>query len=431
MAGFDTNRVQAGYDPREHHNATNLPIYATASFEYNSMEQAERIKYKEAPGMTYSRLANPTVLALEQRLAALDGAKGQLALGTGMAAVSFTALGLTGGKGNIVISPALYGGTVEAFSHFLPSFGVTGKLVEDRFDPASYEAAIDDDTKAVWVESITNPNAELTDIEAIAEIAHRHGIPLVVDNTIATPYLFKPFEHGADIVVYSATKGICGHGSALGGAVLEKGGFRYSPEKYPQFYQKLTKIRNRKQQPRAISQVAPAIPLTVYLRLFFLEYFGAGLAPFEAYLIFQGLSTISERLAKQSATAEKLAAFLETAPGVSWVSYPTVKGSPFATLKERYFEKGAGGVLSFGFGGTKAQLARFFDALRIFSYQVNIGDVRSLIVNPTETTHAELTDRQLAEAGIRSETVRISVGLEDSADLIEDLRQALEAAFEE
>lgn len=429
MPSFDTNRVQAGYDPKEHHQSVNLPIYATASFEYKSMTHAEKIRYMEAPGMTYSRLGNPTVLALEQRLGALDGARGQLAVATGMAAISYTALGLTGGWGNIVISPALYGGTVEGFSHFFPAFGATGKRVRDRLDPASYEAAIDGETKAIWVETITNPNAELIDIEAVAEIAHQHGIPLVVDNTIATPYLFNPFEHGADIIVYSATKGIGGHGIALGGAVLEKGGFRYDRAKYPQFYAPLTKFRRRDQSPRSIMQVAPATPLTAYLRKFFLEYLGAALGPFEAYMIFQGLSTISERLARQSATAEKLAAFLETAPGVCWVSYPTAKGSPFAALHQQYFPRGAGGVLSFGFGGTRAQMGRFFDALQIFSYQVNIGDVHSLIVNPEDTTHAELTEDQLAEADIRPGTVRISVGLEDPDDLIADLKQALEAAM--
>ena len=430
MAGFDTNRVQAGYDPKDHNYATNLPIYATASFEYRSMEAAERIRYMEAPGMTYSRMTNPTVLALEQRLASLDGARGALALATGMAAISFTALGLTGGRGNIVLSPALYGGTLEAFAHVFPSFGVRGRLVADRFDPASYEAAIDADTKAVWVESITNPNAELIDIGAIAEIAHRHGLPLVVDNTIATPYLFRPFEHGADVVVYSATKGICGHGSALGGLVLEKGGFDYAPERFPQFYEKQVKLRRRNQEPRSIRQVAPATPLTAYLRKFYLEYFGAGLAPFEAFLIFQGLCTISERLAKQSATALKLAQFLETAPGARWVSYPGLPKSPYAPLRERYLPDGAGGVLSFGFDGDREQLARFFDALKIFSYQVNIGDVRSLIVNPAGTTHAELTDAQLRDAGVKPETVRVSVGLEDAEDLISDLRQALAAALQ-
>lgn len=424
MSDFDTKRVHAGYDIKEHHNSTNLPIYATASFQIESPEVAEKVMYSEQPGLSYSRVANPTVFALEKRIAALDGAESALAFSSGMAAVTATALALAGGNGNIVMGSALYGGTIEVFTEFYPQFGTGAKFVEDRFSPASYDDAVDENTKAIWVESISNPNAELYDIDAIAEVAHKHNIPLVVDNTIATPYLYNPFEHGADIIVYSATKGIAGHGSVLGGFVLEKGGFAFSEEKYPELFKKRTKLRRRDKKPRSIIDIGGSSPFITYLRAYFLEYFGAGIAPFEAFLVYQGLSTISERLDKQTKNAKAIAEYLQTKNEVEWVSYPELDGSRFRELAKRDFARGTGGILSFGFRGEKKDLSCFISKLKLFSYQVNIGDVHSLIVNPTDTTHSELDDEKLKAADITTNTIRLSLGLESVADLIADLEQA-------
>ena len=237
MADFDTLRIRAGYDPTEHNNSVNVPIYQTAAFELGSLDRAEALWTMEEEGALYTRVGNPTVSILEQRLKALDGAYSALALSSGMAAISYTILALTGGGGNIIASNSIYGGSEDAFAHFFPRFGAHIKFVADRNDPKSYEAEIDENTRGIYIETISNPNAELYDIEALAEIAHRHHIPLIVDNTVATPYLLNPIKHGADIVIYSATKALGGHGNAIAGAVLQSGNFEFDRDKYPQFYE--------------------------------------------------------------------------------------------------------------------------------------------------------------------------------------------------
>lgn len=429
MADFDTLRIRAGYDPAEHNNSVNVPIYQTAAFELGSLDRAESIWALESDDAIYTRVGNPTSAVLEERLKALDGAYSALALSSGMAAISYTILALTEGGGNIIASNSIYGGSEDAFSHFFPRFGSHIKFVADRNDPASYEAEIDDKTRGIYIETISNPNAELYDIEALAEIAHRHGIPLIVDNTVATPYLLNPIKHGADIVIYSATKALGGHGNAIAGAVLESGNFEYSREKYPQFYEPSYKIKDRLGNRRSAYDVDPKGPLGIHLRAYYLEFIGAALGPFEAYLVIQGLSTISERVEKQTRNAEKIAEFLETRKEVRFVKYPTASDSPYKELAAKYFPKGAGYLLSFGFGGTEEQLDRFIRHLKYFSYHVNIGDVRSLIVNSPKTTHAELDDDHRRKAGIEDDLVRISAGLENADDLINDLREAFDEVF--
>ncbi len=432
MADFDTLRIRAGYDSADHNYAVNVPIYQTVSFDLGSTGRADALWAMEEDGPIYTRIGgNPTAVVLEERIKALDQGYAAVALSSGMAAISYTVLALTEGGGNIVASHSLYGGSEDSFAHFFPRFGAQIKFVEDRFDPASYEKEIDENTRGIYIETISNPNIELYDVEAIAEVAHRHNIPLITDNTVATPYLFHPFQHGADIVIYSATKAIGGHGSTVAGLILESGNFHYDEKKFPQFYEKSYKIRDLEGNRRSAYDVDPRSPLIIHLRAFYLEFIGASLSAFDAYLILQGLDTISERVEKETRNAEKLAEFLSGQEHVSWVKYPGLADSPYKALADRYFPKGAGSLLSFGFDGTDEQLDRFFKHLKYFSYHVNIGDVRSLIVNSPKTTHAEMDPEHLSRAGISTDTVRISAGLESVDDLIGDLKSAFSAVFGE
>ncbi|MBQ8087921.1 MAG: O-acetylhomoserine aminocarboxypropyltransferase/cysteine synthase [Clostridia bacterium] len=426
---FETKRIHAGYDPQAHNDSVNVPIYQTASFNFRDIDRAQRILRGVEIASVYSRVTNPTVGALEERLRQLDEGAAAIAFASGMAAITSTLLFLAEGGGNILYASSLYGGTQETLANFLTRFGVQTRAVAARHDPAAYEALIDENTRAVYLESVSNPNAELYDIEAIAEAAHRHGVPLVVDNTVATPYLFQPLKHGADIAVYSLTKGLSGHGSLIGGAVVEKGGFHYDEKRFPQFYAKSYKIRDIHANPRSPIDFAPEFPLVIALRMFYLEFLGAALSPFDAYLALQGMSTLVERLDKQVATTQKLVRHLESRAEVQWVRHPSAQGSPYAALAQRYFPRGAGALFSFGFNGTREQLREFIGALRLFSYHVNLGDVRSLIVNSAETTHGEFPPEVLAQADIPWNLVRVSVGLENADDLIADLDQAFQKAF--
>lgn len=426
---FDTIKVRGGYNPAEHNNSVSVPIYQTAAFDFGSIERGLRLFSYQEQGFLYTRVGNPTVAVLEQRIAALDGAKGAVALGSGMAAISTTILNLAAGGGRIIASPRLYGGSFDSFNQVYPDFNIYIDFVEDADDPQAYAAAIKPDTKAIFVETISNPNAVVTDIEALAEVAHTHGIPLIVDNTFATPYLFRPFEHGADIVIYSATKQLNGHGNVIAGLVLEGGNFDWANGKFPQFERKLYTLRDSDGVERNILEAFPEFPFSARLRSIYLNYFGAALGPFDAYLAILGLETLSERVAKQVSNAEKIVKFLETRKEVSWVSHPSAKNSPSAELAKKYLPKGAGSVFSFGFNGTEKQISKFLNAVQIFSLHANVGDARSLVINSPKTTHGELTAKQQKLAGLLPETIRVSAGLEDPADLIEDLKQAFETAF--
>ncbi|MDD6037626.1 MAG: aminotransferase class I/II-fold pyridoxal phosphate-dependent enzyme [bacterium] len=427
--GFDTKRIHAGYNPKEHFNSVNYPIYQTAAFDLDSVDHARELWTGEASGGIYSRVGNPTVAILEERIRELDGGAAAVAVSSGMTAISFVALLLGQGGGNFVTASSLYGAAQEAFTHFYPKYGITAKFVENRDDISEYEKLIDDNTKAIYLESISNPNIEVYDFEKIAQVAHKHGVPLVIDNTIATPYLFRPFEHGADIIVYSATKGISGHGNTIAGLVVEKGGFTYSKERFPQFHEKSWKIRDLQDQPRTPLEAAPDAPVVLSLKAFYMEFFGANLGSFDAYLALQGISTLSERLSKQVASTKQIVEFLEQQPEVAWVRHPFAKDSKYKELAEKYFPKGAGAILSFGLNGSKEQLKQVVSALKVFSHHVNIGDVRSLVAYPAATTHTELTPDIHKLAGIEQNQLRLSIGLEDVNDLIADLRQALDQVY--
>ena len=427
---FSTNAIRAGYNSEDHFHSVNPPIYQTASFDLVDIDRTRRLWTGAEAGGIYSRVGNPTGAILEERFAKLEGGSMAVALSSGMAAITYTLLLLGQNGGNIVAGSSLYGAAQLALLKFLPKYGITTRFVEDRNNPAAYEALIDENTKAVYVESISNPNIELYDIDAIAELAHKHNVPVVVDNTVATPYLYKPFEHGADITVYSATKEINGHGNTIAGLVVEKGDFKFEEKRFPQFYEKEWKMRDLNDVPRSALEFAPSFPVIALLKIFYTEFFGGALGSFESFLVLQGLSTLTVRLDKKIETTKKIVEFLESIEEVDFVRHPYAKESKYKELADRDFPKGPGALLSFGFKGTREQEGIFIKSLKNFSYHVNIGDVRSLITNPPENTHTELEPKAHELADIPKNLIRLSIGLEDAEDLIEDLKQAFEKAFE-
>lgn len=426
---FNTLAIRAGYDPSQHFNSVNPPIYQTAGFDLLDIDRTRRLWTGTEPGGIYSRVGNPTGGILEARFAALEGGKAAVALSSGMAAISYTLLALGENGGNIIAASSLYGAAQLALGSFYKKFGIETRFVKNRDDVKEYEALIDDNTRAIYLETISNPNIELYDIDAIAEAAHKYGIPVVVDNTVATPYLYKPFEHGADISVYSATKEINGHGNTIAGIVVEKGDFHYDEKRFPHFYQKEWKMRDLNDTPRSANEFIPGAPLIAILKIFYTEFFGGALGSFESFLTLQGLATLPLRLDRKIETTKKLVSYLENNEHVEWVRYPYAKGSKYKDLAEKSFPKGPGALFSFGFKGSRDQLGTFIKSLNNISYHVNIGDVRTLITNSQENTHSELPPEIQELAGIDKNLLRISVGLEDADDLIADIEQAFEKAF--
>ncbi|MBR3430388.1 MAG: O-acetylhomoserine aminocarboxypropyltransferase/cysteine synthase [Clostridia bacterium] len=426
---FSAKAIRAGYDSSLHFYSVNPPIYQTAAFDLHDIDRTRRLWTGTEGGGIYSRVGNPTGGILENRIAALDGGKAAVALSSGMAAITYTLLLLGQGGGNIISGSSLYGAAMLNLIKFLPHFGITTRFPEDRNDPDAYEKLIDENTKAVYLESISNPNIELYDIDRIAAVAHKYNIPVVVDNTVATPYLYRPFEHGADIAVYSATKEINGHGNTIAGLVVEKGDFPYEEKRFPQFFEKEWKMRDLQDRSRTPSEFIEGAPVIASLKIFYTEFFGGALGSFESFLVLQGLSTLSVRLDKKTRTTAAVVKYLETRKEVEFVRYPTAKGNPYKELAERDFPKGPGALLSFGLKGDRGKIGTFIGALRNISYHVNIGDVRSLITNPPENTHSELEPRYRELAGIPDNLLRISVGLEDPEDLIRDLDNAFRVTF--
>lgn len=426
---FSAKAIRAGYDSSQHFYSVNPPIYQTAAFDLHDIDRTRRLWTGAEGGGIYSRVGNPTGGILENRIAALDGGKAAVALSSGMAAITYTLLLLGQGGGNIISGSSLYGAAMLNLIKFLPNFGITTRFPEDRNDPAAYEKLIDENTKAVYLESISNPNIELYDIDRIAAVAHKYNVPVVVDNTVATPYLYRPFEHGADIAVYSATKEINGHGNTIAGLVVEKGDFPYEEKRFPQFFEKEWKMRDLQDRSRTPSEFIEGAPVIASLKIFYTEFFGGALGSFESFLVLQGLSTLSVRLDKKVRTTAGVVKYLETRDEVEFVRYPTAKGSPYRELAERDFPKGPGALLSFGLKGDRSRIGTFIGSLRNISYHVNIGDVRSLITNPPENTHSELEPGYRKLAGIPDNLLRISVGLEDAEDLIRDLDNAFRVTF--
>lgn len=427
--GFDTLKVRGGYNPKDHNYSVAVPIYQTASFELGGTARFESLRTFQEAGYFYTRLGNPTTTVLEERIAALDGAAAALAVSSGMSAITLTLFSVAEGGGRILTTEQLYGGTIDGFRKIYPKFGIEIDKVEDPNDPEAFRKALKEDTKAIFIESISNPNAIVADIEAIAKIAHQHDIPLIVDNTFATPYLLNPIKFGADIVIYSATKALSGHGNVIAGLILDSGNFNWGNGKYPQFEEKSYFLRDSQGVERSFIEAAPQIPFITKLRFHYLAYFGSALSPFDAYLVLLGLETLSERVQKQISNAEKIIQYLESVEHVAWVNHPSAKSSPYKALVKKYLPKGAGSNFTFGFKGSDKQLEKFLNSVKLFSYQANIGDARSLIIDPPRVTHGELNFEERKTADIAPETVRLSIGLEDADDLIADLKQAFIEAF--
>jgi len=415
---FETLQLHAGHTV-DATGSRAVPIYQTTSYVFKDAEQAAgRFALTDA-GPIYTRLGNPTQDVLESRVAQLEGGAGAIAVASGSAAVTYAIQNVASAGDNIVAASTLYGGTYNLFSATLPRFGITTKFVNpDNLD--EFKAAIDDNTKAVYVESVGNPGANLVDLEAIAEIAHAHGIIVIVDNTFGTPYLFRPFEHGADVVVHSATKYLGGHGTTIAGVIVESGKFDYKASgRYPGF------VEGDLHYNGLVYGDLP-IPFTVKVRAQLLRDTGASITPLAAWLIIQGIETLSLRVERHVENTRKVVEFLANHPKIAYVNYPELPNSPYKALADKYFPNGVGAVFTFGVKGGKEEGIKFVDALQIFSNLANVADAKSLVVHPATTTHGQLSEKDLEAAGVTPNQIRLSIGLENVEDLIEDLRLALE-----
>lgn len=421
--GFETKQIHIGQehaDPAT--GARAVPIYASTSFVFEDCRHAEDLFALRESGNIYGRLTNPTEEVFERRIAALEGGTAALATASGAAAITYTFQALAKAGEHIVASKTIYGGTYNLLAHTLPlTSGITADFVDPE-EEGAYEAAIREDTKAIFVESLGNPNSNVADLEALAKTAHRHGIPLVVDSTFATPYLLRPLEHGADIVVHSATKFIGGHGTALGGVIVEGGKFDWKASgKYPWLSEP-----NPSYHGVSFADAAPGSAFATYVRAVLLRDTGAAISPFHAFLLLQGLETLSLRVERHVENALKIVKYLEGHPKVEAVHHPSLESEPSHPLYERYFPNGGGSIFTFEIRGDAGTAQRFIDHLPIFSLLANVADVKSLVIHPATTTHSQCTPEELEEQGIRPNTIRLSIGIEKAEDLI----AALETAFE-
>ncbi|MBE9403609.1 PLP-dependent transferase [Brachybacterium sp. p3-SID1565] len=420
---FETLAIHAGQEPDAAAGSRALPIHQTTSFVFPSAESAaDRFALAEA-GPIYTRITNPTQGAVEDRIAALEGGAAGLLVASGQSAITLAILNLAGAGDSVALSPSLYGGTFNLFKHTLSRLGITPQWVEDPTDPESWRAAADDTTRAFFAETIPNPKHDILDIEAVAGVAHEVGVPLVVDNTVATPYLLRPLEHGADVVVHSATKFLGGHGTSIAGAIVDGGSFDFTAraQKYPQFTQP-----DESYNGLVFSQV-PA-PFATRARTNLLRDIGPAISPFNAFLIGQGLETLPLRMDRHLDNARAVAEFLEADDRVQSVTWASLDSSPYKQLADRYLPRGAGSVLGFVLPGGIDAGRRFVDALTLHSHVANIGDVRSLVIHPASTTHSQLSEAEHRAAGIEPGFVRLSVGIEHIDDILADLERGLAAA---
>ncbi len=421
--GFETLQLHVGQekaDPATDSRA--VPIYQTTSYVFhNAQHAADRFGLRDA-GNIYGRLTNSTQAVLEGRVAALEGGIAGLALASGAAAVTYAVTALAGAGDHVVAQKTIYGGSYNLLKHTLPNYGISTTFVNAR-DLKEVEAAIQPNTKAVFIETLTNPNSDIPDIDAIAEIAHRHGIPVIVDNTFGTPYLIRPIEHGADVVVHSATKFIGGHGSSLGGIIVDGGTFDWSKsDKYPQFT-----TPNPSYHGISFVQAAGNAAYITYIRAIILRDEGATISPFNAWILLQGLETLSLRLNKHIENTKKVIEYLQSNPLVEKVNHPSLPDHPDHALYEKYFPNGAGSIFTFNVKGGQKEAFAFIDALQVFSLLANVADVKSLVVHPATTTHAELSAEELEEQQIGQNTIRLSIGTEDVNDIIWDLENGFNA----
>ena len=420
---FETIQLHAGQEqPDPVTDARAVPIYATTSYVFhNSQHAADRFALKDA-GNIYGRLTNPTQDIFEQRIAALEGGSAALAVSSGAAAVTYTIQALAKAGDNIVAAKTIYGGSYNLLEHTLPAYGITTTFV-DPDEEGAFENAIDENTKAIYIESLGNPNSNIIDFEKVAEIAHSHNIPLVVDSTFATPYLLRPFEVGADIVVHSATKFIGGHGTAIGGVIVESGKFDWKASgKFPQFSEP-----NPSYHGAVFTDAAPGAAFVTYIRAILLRDTGATLSPFHAFIFLQGLETLSLRVERHVENALKVVDFLKSNPKVESVNHPSLPDSKYNGLYKKYFKKGAGSIFTFEIKGGAEEAKKFIDHLQVFSLLANVADVKSLAIHPASTTHSQLNEAELAEQGIKPNTIRLSIGTENIDDIIYDLQEAFDA----
>jgi O-acetylhomoserine (thiol)-lyase len=421
---FDTLSLHAGQRPDPATGARAVPIYQTTSYVFDDTEHAAALFNLERAGHIYSRISNPTVAVLEERIAALEGGVGAVATASGQAALHLTIATLMGAGGHIVASARIYGGSHNMFVHTLPRFGITTTLVDPR-DPSSFERAITDKTRLLFAETLGNPGLEVLDLEAVADVAHKHGLPLAIDSTFATPYLCRPIEHGADIVMHSATKFLGGHGIAIGGIVVDGGRFDWAATagKFPTMTEPYAGYHGI----AFADEFGPAA-FIMRARAEGLRDFGACMSPANAFYLLQGIETLPVRMARHVANAEVLARFLEKHAAVAWVKYPGLESHPGHALAKRQMPKGAGAIMSFGIKGGRKAGAKLIERLKVFSHLANVGDAKSLVIHPASTTHQQMSVEDLAKAGVGEELVRLSIGLEDAADLTDDLAQALAAS---
>lgn len=420
---FETLQLHVGQEqPDSATDARAVPIYQTTSYVFrDSAHAAARFSLEEA-GNIYGRLTNPTQGVFEERIAALEGGVAALAVASGAAAITYAIQNITRQGDHIVAANTIYGGTYNLLANTLPVYGVTTSFV-DPSDLNNFEQAIQEHTKAIFIETFGNPNCNLIDLEKVADIAHRHRIPLIVDNTFGTSYLIRPMEHGADIVVHSATKFIGGHGTSLGGIIVDSGKFDWAASgKFPQ----LTEPDPNYHGVRFVD-AAGAAAYVLRIRAVLLRDTGACISPFNAFLLLQGLETLSLRVERHVENALKVVAFLQAHPKVQQVNHPSLPGHPDHVLYQRYFPKGAGSIFTFSLAGGREEAFRFIDRLEIFSLLANVADAKSLVIHPASTTHSQLTAQELVEQGISEGTVRLSVGIEHIDDLLADLEQALAA----
>jgi len=418
--GFDTLQLHAGHVPDPTTGARAVPIYQTTSFVFKDFKQAQGISSASEAGYDYTRIINPTNEVLENRIAALEGGVGALALASGSAATAYSILNITHAGDEIVAAKTLYGGTFNLFVNTLPKHGVRTTLVDSN-DVENFRRAITDRTRALFVETIGNPDINVVDFEALARIAEEHSIPLIVDNTFGTPYLFRPFDYGANIIVHSATKYIGGHGTSIGGLLVDGGNFNWDNGKYPDFTTPDPAYSNYVHWEKWGNAA-----YIVKARLHYLRDFGACMSPFNAFLFLQGLETLSFRLQKQIGSAQAIASHLATHPQVEWINYPGLPSSPYYELARKYLPKGPGAIFTFGIKGGLERAKRFIESLKIFSFLANVGDSKSLVVHPATVTHGQLTEEEQRMAGVKPEQIRFSIGTEDLDDLLWDIEQAFE-----
>ncbi len=418
---FETLQIHAGQEPDPTTGSRAVPIYQTTSYVFNDTDHAANLFALKETGNIYTRIMNPTTAVLEERLAALEGGVGALAVASGSAAITYAILNILQVGDEIVAASTLYGGTFNLFKSTLPRLGIKTTFVNPD-DPQNFKAALNENTKAIYIESIGNPGINLVDIRAVADIAHAHKIPLIVDNTFGTPYLIRPFEHGADIVVHSATKFLGGHGTSIGGVIVDSGKFDWQASgKFPQITEPDPSYHDL-EYAKALGEVAYITKARVQL----LRDTGACLSPFNAFLLLQGIETLSLRVERHVSNTEKIVDFLVNHPKVAWVNYPGLKDSPYHALKETYFPKGVGSIFTFGLKGGFEAGKQVIEKLELFSLLANVADAKSLIIHPASTTHGQLSKEDLEKAGVKSDLIRLSVGIENVDDLIADLSQALD-----